>query len=255
MMTALEYRTSYIVSASDTLNSVSHHTILYYTIQYNQLGKGLFAKRRFRKGEIVTVSPVILIPKDRVIDSSKTACVLINYCIASAHSSIALFPFALGALINHGPPQTANVEVDWYWWNEDGANDETMIRKMNTPLIDLSQEGSAQLDLQYIATRDIEAGEEIHYSYGQEWQDAWSRYSEEISQWTENDFKRAEVRDLRAASTTESLEMRYDGDIDNSAPMPRFRYFIDGLDHLFLPSWRDNDQSDENLSSKINDNL
>jgi hypothetical protein len=114
-----------------------------------------------------------------------------------------------------------------------------MIRKMNTPLIDLSQEGSAQLDLQYIATRDIEAGEEIHYSYGQEWQDAWSEYSEDFRVWTENEYKRAEVRDIRAASTTESLEMRYDGDVDNSVPMPRFRYFIDGLDHLFLPAWRD----------------
>ena len=128
----------------------------------------------------MTVSPVILISKDRVIDSSQTASVLINYCIASAHSSIVLFPFALGALINHCPPQSANVEVDWYWWNRDGTNDEAMNRKMNTSLVDLSQEGSAQLDLQYIATRDIEAGEEIHYSYGQEWQDAWSEYSEEF---------------------------------------------------------------------------
>ena len=217
-----------------------------------------------------SVSPVILISKDRVIDSSKTASVLNNYCIASAHSSIVLFPFALGALINHGPPQTAHVEVDWYWWNNDGANGETKIRKMNTSLVDLSKEGSAQLDLQYIATRDIEAGEEIHYSYGQEWQDAWTEYSAEISEWSEKVFRHAEVRDLRAASTTESLETRYDGEggvdlndfsfegleaLSPTANMPQFRYFIDGLDYLFLPSWRDNDQSDQSLSSKPDDNL
>jgi hypothetical protein len=151
-----------------------------------------------------------------------------------------------------------------------GTGGTKMVRKMNTPLIDLSQEGSAQLDLQYIATRDIEAGEEIHYSYGQEWQDAWSEYSAEISEWSEKVFRQAEVRDLRAASTTESLEMRYDGEggvdlndfsfegleaLSPSTNMPQFRYFIDGLDYLFLPTWRDSDQSDDSLSSKIDDNL
>ena len=234
--------------------------------KYEQSGKGLYAKKSFRKGEIVTVSPVILLAKDRVIESAKTASVLMNYCIASAHSSIALFPFALGALINHGSSKAANVEIDWYWWNNDGANDDSMNRKLNTSLRDLSLKESAQLDLQYIATRDIEAGEEILYSYGDEWQDAWSEYSAEISEWSEKVFKQAEVRELRAATTTESLEVNNDGeggvDLDSfsyeglesqspSLNMPEFRFFIDGLDHLFLPSWRDTSPDDHEELSKI----
>lgn len=184
---------------------------------------------------------MILLTKDHVMESAKTPSVLMNYCIASAHSSIAIFPFGLGALINHSPSQTANVEIDWYWWNNDGANDDTMNRKLNTSLKDLSLKDSAQLDLQYIATRDIDAGEEIFYSYGQEWQDAWSEYSAEISEWSDKVFKQAEVRELRAATATESLEVNYDGEggIDLNSSMPRFLFFIDGLDHLFLPSWRD----------------
>ena len=193
-----------------------------------------------------------------------------NYCIASAYSNITLFPIALAALINHSPASTANVQVDWYWWNKDGTNEETMNRKMQTSLLDLSLKEAAQLDLQYIATRDIEAGEEILYSYGEEWQDAWSEYSAEISEWSEKVFKQTEVRELRVAAAAtasstaiESVEVTSDGEggvdlnafsheglelLSPSADMPRFRYFIDGLDHLFLPSWRDTNQNDQNLS-------
>lgn len=193
-----------------------------------------------------------------------------NYCIASAYSNITLFPIALAALINHSPASTANVQVDWYWWNKDGTNEETMNRKMQTSLLELSLKEAAQLDLQYIATRDIEAGEEILYSYGEEWQDAWSEYSAEISEWSEKVFKQTEVRELRVAAAAtasstaiESVEVTSDGEggvdlnafsheglelLSPSADMPRFRYFIDGLDHLFLPSWRDTNQNDQNLS-------
>ena len=204
------------------------------------------------------------------MDSARTPSVLMNYCIASAYSNITLFPIALAALINHSPASTANVQVDWYWWNKDGTNEETMNRKMQTSLLDLSLKEAAQLDLQYIATRDIEAGEEILYSYGEEWQDAWSEYSAEISEWSEKVFKQTEVRELRVAAAAtasstaiESVEVTSDGEggvdlnafsheglelLSPSADMPRFRYFIDGLDHLFLPSWRDTNQNDQNLS-------
>ena len=218
------------------------------------------------------MSPVLLLGKDRVMESAKTPSVLMNYCIASAHSNITLFPFALAAIINHSPAHTANVEVDWYWWNEDGTNDETMNRKMQTSLLDLSLKEAAQLDLQYIATRDIKAGEEILYSYGEEWQDAWSEYSAEISEWSEKVFKQTEVRELRvaaAATATESLEVSSDGEgevdlnafsheglesLSPSADMPQFRFFIDGLDHLFLPSWRDTNHNDQDLSKIEIDN-
>ena len=182
------------------------------------------------------MSPVLLLGKDRVMESAKTPSVLMNYCIASAHSNITLFPIALAAMINHSPTHTANVEVDWYWWNKDGTNDETMNRKMQTSLLDLSLKGAAQLDLQYIATRDIKAGEEILYSYGEEWQDAWSEYSVEFTDWTNRAFRQLRA-EQHAPAATESLEVSSDG--ESSEPMPRFRFFIDGLDHLFLPFWRD----------------
>ena len=123
-----------------------------------------------------------------------------------------------------------------------------MNRKMQTSLLELSLKEAAQLDLQYTATRDIEAGEEILYSYGEEWQDAWSEYSAEISEWSEKVFKQTEVRELRVAAAAtasstaiESVEVTSDGEggVASNEPMPRFRFFIDGLDHLFLPSWRD----------------
>ena len=177
------------------------------------------------------------------MESARTPSVLMNYCIASAHSNITLFPIALAALINHSPADAANVEVDWYWWNKDGTNEETMNRKMQTSLLDLSLKEAAQLDLQYIATRDIEAGEEILYSYGEEWQDAWSEYSTEFIDWTNKAFTRLQAKQdrLYELEGPESFEVSSDGEggVASDEPMPRFRFFIDGLDHLFLPFWRD----------------
>ena len=166
-----------------------------------------------------------------------------NYCIASAYSNITLFPIALAALINHSPASTANVQVDWYWWNKDGTNEETMNRKMQTSLLELSLKEAAQLDLQYTATRDIEAGEEILYSYGEEWQNAWSEYSVDFTDWTNKAFTKLQAKQehLITPAATEALEVTSDGEggVASNEPMPRFRFFIDGLDHLFLPSWRD----------------
>jgi len=60
-------------------------------------GKGLFAKKRFGAGEVIYVSPVLLLPKHEVIDASKDS-VLLNYCIAPLSEvdiDIALLPIGM----------------------------------------------------------------------------------------------------------------------------------------------------------------
>jgi hypothetical protein len=38
----------------------------------------------------------------------------------------------------------------------------------------------------YVATRDIEAGEELMLSYGEQWERAWMWYLDEMKEWGEN---------------------------------------------------------------------
>jgi hypothetical protein len=62
-------------------------------------GKGLFAKKRFYAGEVIYVSPVLLLPKHEVIDASNDS-VLLNYCIAPlSEVDIAILPIGLSGNI------------------------------------------------------------------------------------------------------------------------------------------------------------
>jgi hypothetical protein len=67
------------------------------------IGKGLFSNKDFKKGDIVTVSPTLLLPKDNIeIIGENSNSVLQNYCIASPNSSYVFFPIGYSPLINHG---------------------------------------------------------------------------------------------------------------------------------------------------------
>ena len=202
-------------------------------------GKGLFAKKDFRKGDLVVVSPVLLLPKDRIESISNSNTVLMNYCIASPASSTVMFPFAWGAVANHAPPQRANLEVELFWWNKAEESE-----KISTPLSELSSRLSAQLDLGYRATRDIMRGEEMLYNYGDEWQAEWIAYLARVSEWSERINKNAEIQDLQRAVGDINVGHSSYSDFmtdDADTSMPQFRHFVGGQDHLFLASWIDID--------------
>jgi len=79
-------------------------------------GNGLFATRDFEVGEVVTVSPVLALPK-HVVDDSAVDSVLKNYCFSREKSELALLPINYGPMINHQAGDGANVEVGWYDWS------------------------------------------------------------------------------------------------------------------------------------------
>jgi hypothetical protein len=191
----------------------------------------LFAKKDFRKGDLVVVSPVLLLPKDHIESISDSSTVLMNYCIASPASSTVMFPFAWGAVANHAPPHRANLEVELFWWSK--AEEE---EKTSTTLSELSSRLSAQLDLGYRATRDIARGEEMFFDYGEEWQEEWIDFLGRVSEWSRRFSNNAEMHDLQRAVGDMSGTQR-EGEGEDS--MPQFRQFIGGQDHLFLASWRD----------------
>ena len=111
-------------------------------------GKGVFASKAFMAGEVVTISPVLVLPR-HALELEAEYSVLINYCITSPDimsiytprrndssadvdaaaaasegegergeprdvlSDVALLPLSLAGMMNHGAGNSANVAMDW----------------------------------------------------------------------------------------------------------------------------------------------
>ena len=146
-------------------------------------GRGLFARKSFKKGELVTISPVLLLPRHEVALGDQNS-VLLNYCITTQSlADIALLPLSLAAMINHKPPNEANIVLDWYGIDKSELNSIDFEILINSP--------SAPLDLAYIASKDIEIHEELTMSYGNDWIKAWNLFTIDLTRWQQNkDFDR-----------------------------------------------------------------
>ena len=168
----------------------------------------------------------MILPKDGATDIGiGRHDVIQNYCIASPDvTNIVFFPFGLGAMANHAESDKANMKLEWYWWNE-----EEKERKMSTSAADLKAAQFAQLDIAYIALRDISEGEELMYDYGDAWAQSWMEHLASINQW----FINAAIR--------ETYEINHEiipGQANlGSSVKPRFLSFV-GSEDLFLPIWK-----------------
>lgn len=163
-------------------------------------GKGLFAKKSFKKGETIYVSPVLILLKSDVYEASLDT-VILNYCISSARNTgILIFPIGLTAIVNHQSSERANME--YRWLNSDIVNKDPS---------ELFSSSYAPLDLEYIATRDIYAGEELTMNYGDAWINAWAEY----------------------------LAIRLMNLMGNSTEEVLFRHAIQDVNGLFPENWND----------------
>lgn len=99
----------------------------------NLKGRGIFAQKRFVKGEIVEIGPVVVIPPEQVSLIEQT--VLTNYYYDWENEAGAI-AYGLVSIINHSyHPNTYYVKR------------------------------FAEQEIEYIALRDIEEGEEITANY------------------------------------------------------------------------------------------
>jgi len=129
-------------------------------------GKGLFAKKSFKKGEVISVSPVLVLPRHELIEISDET-VLLNYCMTSdSDVDVALLPIGLPVIANHATRDEFNMNIRWY--------DETL--KESDP-VKLFKSLNAPMDFEYYASRDIERGEELTIYYGEAWENKWKEFS------------------------------------------------------------------------------
>lgn len=153
-------------------------------------GEGAFAKRKLPKGTIITGSPLMIFPDEKLLfmdevdpihnggqDSpSFTKQVIYNYCFGHEDSTLLLFPYgSIGVqYINHNPAH-ANVQLRWA---------ENRKLRHNSTLLELTPDEieefveTPSLGIEYIATKDIMEGEELFIDYGGTWDAAWKRHAE-----------------------------------------------------------------------------
>lgn len=155
-----------------------------------EAGRGAFASRFIPKGGLVAPGPVLHIPNSTALnmysmdpatghrDLSKLdgKQLILNYCFGHRKSTLLLCPYTSpSAYINHNRKK-ANARVVW-------ADDETTPQHnaewLKWDIDDLKQQEAIGLSLNFVATRDIQPGEEVFIDYGKEWEAAWKKYVKE----------------------------------------------------------------------------
>jgi SET domain len=157
-----------------------------------QAGRGAFATRDLKQGEVVAPMPLVHLRRHHmeVYDTENSKAKpwrtgtqqLLNYCYSHPESSLLFYPYApVVNYINHSF-QSPNVEPRW----------STLPNHQNSWLDrtpnDLDTSDHAGLIMELVATRDIEAGEEILINYGASWEQSWNEYVNSWEPMPENEI-------------------------------------------------------------------
>jgi hypothetical protein len=137
-------------------------------------GRGVFASRAFSAGEVVSISPVLIMPR-HLAERPEINTVIVNYVISANNTDVSILPIGHGAMINNGRAQGANVKLEWYEWATRTSGG-TPVALATRTIDQLDASPFSPLDVSYRATRDIAKGEEILLDYGPDWSAAWERY-------------------------------------------------------------------------------
>lgn len=173
------------------------------------MGRGAFARRPLREGQVVVPAPLQVF-RDRSVFMTRHEVksrdgsgdvelvteeqLFVNYCFQPRNSKMLLFPYGQGVnLINHASNRrmkaTASAGFDsigdgdrpepnvYLRWSRHEMHRGTWL---DLPYPDefwkVAKPGG--LILEVVASRPIEIGEELFMDYGPEWEDAWLRHVE-----------------------------------------------------------------------------
>jgi hypothetical protein len=147
-------------------------------------GYGTFTNENIKEGSPITWGVFVPIHRSELRDPvSNDDELLLNYCYAPGGnnytSPLLLLPMVPGANgINHADPtkgRTPNVAISWM---EPNFDPEKYFKRPTEILFGDAErsEDRAPLLIEYVALRDILAGEELLLDYGVEWQEAWDAH-------------------------------------------------------------------------------
>jgi hypothetical protein len=189
-------------------------------------GRGAFAARDIKKGETITITPMVHIAdKDLLtmypiefVENEKNDTIeekydesggplgkqiLLNYAFGHPESSMVFVPTGPQVtLINNGA-KYANAHVKWA---ESDDPIENPSGYLDLSVDDMAQVKESVLMMKVVAARDIGVGEEITINYGNSWQKAWDSYEKEWKLTKEGRPHPLKAEDLRIMYKNKPLE-------------------------------------------------
>lgn len=161
-------------------NGICMDNIRVGTSTIPQAGRGAFATRSIKEGDLVAPLPVMQLDRNLLNifgpdGSVKGRQLLLNYCFGHWNSPILLFPYSSTVhFINHGG-DSSNAMIRW----SSSIHQRGDLLKQSAEYVKNHKSGGLLLEI--VATQDISLGEEILIDYGRFWEKAWS---EHVDQWT-----------------------------------------------------------------------
>jgi hypothetical protein len=151
--------------------------------------RGAFANRFLAKNKTITVSPLIHILDPTLLDINHFAFdmeartytkyerigyqLVKNYCLGHEDTTILLCPYGNGVgYINHNQ-SLANVRLKWPKHGSLNHNERWLVTQLSAWD---QKDKKSRLAIEYVATRDIEPGEELFLDYGDLWENAYSKH-------------------------------------------------------------------------------
>ena len=144
-----------------------------------EAGRGAFARHSLAKGEIVVPVPLQSFQNRKIFQKTNPEQLYVNYCLQPRNSDMIFYPYGpVFNLINH-PDTTrftkageqANVHLQW---SESNFNHKAWLDLDYDEFWKVTSPGGLILEL--VASRDIQAGEEIVLDYGAEWEHSWREH-------------------------------------------------------------------------------
>jgi len=146
----------------------------------NEAGRGAFATRSIRKGQVIAPAPVVQVHRKNLElyyqDATGTIDLmghqlLRNYCFGHEKSSLLLFPYSpVVNYINHN----AEAPNAYVRWSKHPLHSTDWLKKSVEDVLNATQPG---LIMEVVASRPIAPGEEVFIDYGSEWQAAWEAHT------------------------------------------------------------------------------
>jgi hypothetical protein len=171
-----------------------------------QAGHGAVATRPLEQNQIITTSPLHHLPMRTFVEmynyewiknakngktmrraiSESGQQILVNYCFGHHESSLLLCPYGNGVnYLNHNQTR-ANVGIRWPASAQSGFSMHNTTQVEQGFVDDLMSNLKPQLALDYVALRDIKAGEELFLDYGDRFEEAWQRHAAQYRPVTPN---------------------------------------------------------------------
>jgi len=144
-----------------------------------EFGRRAFSTRFLTSGTVAFPAPLMQIMNKSSLqiksETNSTQQLLLNYCFGHRQSQVLLCPTTQAALINHNS-EGANVEIRWAAasTNRINANVENRLEGLEEMKVDNRHHEfmNSRLSFDFVATKDIQPGDEIFLNYGKEWEDA-----------------------------------------------------------------------------------